>query len=331
MDGTEYVSGGLWFGEGQGVLSNLEVYPLGREVAVRYDPARPSSAVLRPGQRRGDGYLAPGLAAALLLGSLCLCAPSRRGSTAGARALLAAPLPVPQPGARPGAAPRHLPPAPPVTAGRAGAACGGTPGVVARYRGRPAPGGCGGDGPAEVLVPDAAAQRPARRRPHGPRHGVGGGADARHRMVRAGRVGGGLPRPAPQRRRRRPRPRHPTGTWVREVLPGKLLRPPADLELITRACDWHVCPDRAASWDHPTLWLLKDADGLDRVRLYDLDPRFLRHPGTKQWVDAAGELFRATDGLDRPRRVWERAAAYGLPVAELLAFVEAQAANLRSP
>ena len=121
------------------------------------------------------------------------------------------------------------------------------------------------------------------------------------------------------------------GAWVREELPGRLLLPPDNLELIARACDWHVCPDHASPLDHPTLWLLKDADGLDRVRLYDLDPRFLRHPETRQWVHAAEELFRATDDLDGPLHVWKHAAALGLPVAELLAFVEEQAANLRRP
>ncbi len=52
------------------------------------------------------------------------------------------------------------------------------------------------------------------------------------------------------------------GRWVREHLPGKLAQPLDRLELIAQACDWHVCPDHEAGWDHPVLWLLKDADGL---------------------------------------------------------------------
>ena len=43
--------------------------------------------------------------------------------------------------------------------------------------------------------------------------------------------------------------------------------------------------------------LLKDADGLDRVRLGDLDPRYLRHPESKGMVDFAQTLFDATDGV----------------------------------
>lgn len=43
--------------------------------------------------------------------------------------------------------------------------------------------------------------------------------------------------------------------------------------------------------------LLKDADGLDRVRLGDLDPRYLRHPEARQMVAFAEALFGATDDL----------------------------------
>jgi hypothetical protein len=49
--------------------------------------------------------------------------------------------------------------------------------------------------------------------------------------------------------------------------------------------------------DHPH-WrltsLLKDADGLDRVRLGDLDPRYLRNPEATSMVAFAGELFDRT-------------------------------------
>ena len=117
-------------------------------------------------------------------------------------------------------------------------------------------------------------------------------------------------------------PRHGfrAGAWVRKKLPLLLRQPPANLELIARACDWHVCPDREAEWDHPTLWLLKDADGLDRARLYDLDPSFLRHAETLRWVDAAKTLYEATADLDDPAKIWEVAARLDLPVGELTAW-----------
>jgi hypothetical protein len=96
------------------------------------------------------------------------------------------------------------------------------------------------------------------------------------------------------------------GAWVRKVLPGKLRQPLQDLELIAQACDWHVCPDPHSGWDHEVLWYLKDADGLDRVRLYDLDPAYLRHTETRQWVKAAKQLFHATEEACRP---WKSKAA----------------------
>lgn len=43
--------------------------------------------------------------------------------------------------------------------------------------------------------------------------------------------------------------------------------------------------------------LLKDADGLDRVRLGDLDPRYLRNPPARDMVGFAQALFDETDGV----------------------------------
>jgi len=59
--------------------------------------------------------------------------------------------------------------------------------------------------------------------------------------------------------------------------------------------------------------MLKDADGLDRVRLHDLDPGYLRHPEAVPMVPFAERLFEETDGRLEPRddyfeRLW--------PVAE---------------
>jgi hypothetical protein len=127
-------------------------------------------------------------------------------------------------------------------------------------------------------------------------------------------------------------PRHGfrAGAWVRRKLPAFLKQPPAELELIAGACDWHVCPDAEAEWDHPVLWLFKDADGLDRARLYDLDPSFLRHEDTLQWVERAKELYEATADLDDPPRIWRTASDLGLPVAELVAWAARQAENIHN-
>jgi hypothetical protein len=48
--------------------------------------------------------------------------------------------------------------------------------------------------------------------------------------------------------------------------------------------------------------LLKDADGLDRVRLHDLDPTYLRHPEARTMVRFAEQLYRETDGRIAPSR-----------------------------
>jgi hypothetical protein len=72
-----------------------------------------------------------------------------------------------------------------------------------------------------------------------------------------------------------------------------------DYPIIETAVVHHSLPkelDRA----HPH-WrltsLLKDADGLDRVRLGDLDSRYLRNPEARGMVDFAEALFVNTDGV----------------------------------
>jgi hypothetical protein len=70
--------------------------------------------------------------------------------------------------------------------------------------------------------------------------------------------------------------------------------------------------DGEPSPDHPhrrLMCLLKDADGLDRVRLGDLDPNYLRFPEAREMVDFAEELYRATNGrfppsVDYFERLW---------------------------
>ncbi len=59
--------------------------------------------------------------------------------------------------------------------------------------------------------------------------------------------------------------------------------------------------------------LLKDADGLDRVRLGDLDPRYLRNREARDMVDFAASLFRNTNAGFRSETVtspvlWSEAA-----------------------
>lgn len=60
--------------------------------------------------------------------------------------------------------------------------------------------------------------------------------------------------------------------------------------------------------------LMKDADGLDRVRLGDLDPRFLRHEPSITMVDFAEHLYRRTHGVipegeGHFQQLWEKVPA----------------------
>lgn len=95
-----------------------------------------------------------------------------------------------------------------------------------------------------------------------------------------------------------------------------------DYEAIHTAVVHHSLPkelDRA----HPH-WrltsLLKDADGLDRVRLGDLEPRYLRHPQSLEMVAFAEALFTATDGriavgAGHFAALWPEAARIGSSVS----------------
>lgn len=64
-----------------------------------------------------------------------------------------------------------------------------------------------------------------------------------------------------------------------------------------------VCHSRGEPADNDPhrrlMCLLKDADGLDRVRLGDLDPAYLRHPEAREMVGFAERLHRTT-GLTIP-------------------------------
>ena len=74
-----------------------------------------------------------------------------------------------------------------------------------------------------------------------------------------------------------------------------------DYPAIALAVEVHCLPNSEEplrddpSW--PLVALLKDADGLDRVRLGDLDRSFLRLPESVTMIDFAQELYDETDGI----------------------------------
>jgi len=70
----------------------------------------------------------------------------------------------------------------------------------------------------------------------------------------------------------------------------------ADHEGVAAAVTLHSVRQEPAP-DHPHVRLtrlLKDADGLDRVRLFDLDPRYLRHDAARKLVPFAQILHDGT-------------------------------------
>jgi hypothetical protein len=110
--------------------------------------------------------------------------------------------------------------------------------------------------------------------------------------------------------------RHGADAWARlatlphvEALLARGGVSKADYPAIETAITHH-CRSEVAR-DHPH-WeltaLLKDADGLDRVRLADLDPRYLRHPEAKGMIAFAERLYAATADWppwpDWPDRLW---------------------------
>jgi hypothetical protein len=105
-------------------------------------------------------------------------------------------------------------------------------------------------------------------------------------------------------------------------------------KLVQAAVDAHARNDRVLEQTvrsyHPADWnraltlaqLLKDADGLDRVRIWDLDPRFLRREKSRERCEFAKELFRRwqerTGGdfvMDFVRK-WKHLDQFGNPVSQ---------------
>jgi hypothetical protein len=80
--------------------------------------------------------------------------------------------------------------------------------------------------------------------------------------------------------------------WVRGSR-QKILYPlnQRQLERIGYCCAWHVPDDRLVPAMTPELVCLKDADGLDRVRLRDLNPTFLRTVCARALCNPAQALF----------------------------------------
>ncbi|MEE9297045.1 MAG: hypothetical protein V3W34_19045 [Phycisphaerae bacterium] len=71
---------------------------------------------------------------------------------------------------------------------------------------------------------------------------------------------------------------------------------PVSLDRVAFLCRWHVPPDRRAPEMTPELKVFKDADALDRWRIDDLDPAYLRTKSAKQLLDVSHDFWAATSG-----------------------------------
>lgn len=76
-----------------------------------------------------------------------------------------------------------------------------------------------------------------------------------------------------------------------------------NFELIKEAVTVHSMPEERPN--NLVCQLLKDADGLDRVRLGDLDESYLRLDETRRSVEIAEELYTLTNGMEDMCDIWE--------------------------
>ncbi len=86
------------------------------------------------------------------------------------------------------------------------------------------------------------------------------------------------------------------------------------LDRVAYLCRWHVPPDHYGPKMTPELKVFKDADALDRWRIGDLDPSFLRTKAARQLLVASRELWESTHGPLETQHTFEEiiAAALGL-------------------
>lgn len=84
--------------------------------------------------------------------------------------------------------------------------------------------------------------------------------------------------------------------WIRNDFAKRI--PPDVLDVVTYIVHWHVPSDSEAPVMTIELQVLKDADALDRVRINDLDTRYLRTDAATSFVPVAEELFNLYEAQD---------------------------------
>ena len=101
--------------------------------------------------------------------------------------------------------------------------------------------------------------------------------------------------------------------WVgSNLVANRPLAAESDLGLIAEIDHWHEVTDRQIGRWSLELLLFKDADGLDRVRIHDLNPAFLRTQLAPSLVSKAQRLMEATTALHDPAEVLDVAVNQGI-------------------
>lgn len=104
--------------------------------------------------------------------------------------------------------------------------------------------------------------------------------------------------------------------WIeqrRELIPV-----PVPLARVAYLCRWHVPPDHAAPEMTDELRVFKDADALDRWRIYDLDPALLRTTSAHRLLTASRKLWSLTDAVTAGTQGFQQVirAAVGLGILQ---------------
>lgn len=85
-----------------------------------------------------------------------------------------------------------------------------------------------------------------------------------------------------------------SAAWIRAHRDTVSLLTDEQIKQVVYCCEWHDREDRHAPRMTPMLKCLKDADGLDRVRIFDLNPAYLRTKTARSLCDMAQKLFEMT-------------------------------------
>jgi len=92
--------------------------------------------------------------------------------------------------------------------------------------------------------------------------------------------------------------------WIHAT--PNLIPPSVSLDRVEYLCRWHVPPDHMAPEMTPDLAVFKDADALDRWRIDDLDPSYLRTQSAHRLLKASYSLWLETRHLTDPELMFSQ-------------------------